>query len=242
MQQLLKEVTRFDESKLFARRQVSKLKSPKFIFMTDAQLEKAKKDAYENVQAKLQMPPVLEPNNEPPAVLARDEEIVGYTNCKIMFIDITPGQTNKSRLMSVRESDGTLRYPNHDERSRLNHIFYPQESRTIDPPKLFEDKYLQGLLQRRQYVYILDRACIQFEPDDPRYVAVTSKVYDYIDEGRDYDHLRSTRHFGPMCLYLAYNKRADNLMSEMTSKGYKEDAEKLVKLCKICQEPVADRM
>lgn len=237
VQQLLKDITRYEESKIFGRRKMKQLKSPKFVFMTDEQLERAKEDAYRNVRAKLQMPPVLEPNTEPPAVLARDDEIVGYTKFKIMFIDITPGHTNRSRLMSVREPDGTLRYPTHNERSRLNHIFYPKESRTIDPPKLFEDKYLRALLEKGQYLYVLDRACIQFEPDDPLYVNVTSKVYDYIDEGRDYDKLRSTRHFGPMCLYLAYNKRADNLMAEMSSKGYKEDVEKLVKLLEICQQP-----
>lgn len=234
IQKLLKDITRFEESKIFGRRVFKKLRSPKFVFMTDAQLQRAKEDAYHNAKALLQMPPVMEANTESPSVLARDEELVGYTKFKIMFVDITPGHTDRTRLMSVREPDGTLRYPTHEERSRLNHMFYPIESRSIDPPKMFEEKHLLDLLKRRQYVYALNRACIQFEPDDPRYVDLTSKIYNYIDDKQDYDELRSTRHFGPMSLYLAYNKRADNLMLEMLSKGFIEDAAKLVKIYNTC--------
>lgn len=235
VQKLLIDVTRFDESKIFATRLVPELKTPKLVFMTDEQLKKAKEDAYSQVKARLQMPPVMAANTSKPQVLSRDKDVVGYTKFKIMFIDISPGNSDRNRLMSVRESDGTLRYPNHQERSRLNHMFYPNECRPIDTPKLFEDKNLLDLLKRKEYLFVLNRACVQFEPDDPRYVAVTSKVYTYVDEKRDYDMLRSTRHFGPMCLFLAYNNRVDSIIREMLSKGFKEDAEKMTELCNICQ-------
>lgn len=234
VQKLLKDITRFEEKKIFANNPVSRFRTPKFIFMTDKQLEKAKQDAYENVEARLQMPPVMAPNTADPEVLSRDEEIVGYTKFKIMFVDIGPGYTNRNRLMSVREPNGTLRFPTHSERSRLNHIFFPHESRTIDEPKLFQEENLIRLLKRGEYRYILSRACIQFEPDDPRYVNATTSVYEYIDHKGDYDKLRSTRYFGPMCLYLAYNKRADDLILEMLGKGLVEDAVKLVKIYNTC--------
>lgn len=234
VQKLLKDITRYDETKIFARRVMPRINSPKLMFMTDKQLEKAKEDAYEQAKARLQMPPVLSPDVSEPEVLARDEEIVGYTKAKIMFIDIGLGYTNRTRLMSVREADGTLRFPNHEERSRLNHMFFPDESKSIDAPKLFEEKNLIKLLKRREYVYVLNRACVQFEPDDPRYVAATSQVYNYIDSKNDFDKLRSTRHFGPMSLYLAHSKNADNLILEMLSKNLIEDASKLVKIYNTC--------
>lgn len=231
---LLQEITRYDESKLFARKPVPRLKTPQMMFMTDDQLRRAKEDAYSRVEARMQMPPVMEADTSEPKVISRDEEITGYTQFKIMFIDIGPGYSNRNRLMSVREPDGTLRYPTHAERSRLNHIFFPSDHRSIDSPKLFEEENLLKLLQRKDYVYVLNRATIQFEPDDPRYVDITTRIYNYIDDKGDFDHLRSTRHFGPMCLFLAYNRRPENLILEMLSKDLVGDAVKLVKLYNIC--------
>lgn len=234
VQKLLKDITRYDEKKIFAQKVVPRLRTPKLVFMTDSQLKKAKQDAYDLVKARLQMPPVLAPDLSEPEVLARDEEIAGYTNFKIMFIDIGPGISNRERLMSVREPDGTLRFPTHEERSRLNHMFFTEKYRSIDPPQLFEEKNLNKLLDRKEYIYVLNRACVQFEPDDPRYVKVTSHVYNYIDRKNDFDKLRSTRHFGPMSLYLAHTKNADNLILEMLAKKLIEDAYKLVKIYNTC--------
>lgn len=240
VQKLLKDITRFDQSKVFARRQVENLRSPLMIFMSDKQLEVAKEAAYKNAEGRLQMPPIMEADTSEPVILSKDEDIVGYTKFKISFVDISPGHSNRTRLMSIREPDGTLRYPTHKERSRLNHIFYPGEYKCIDVPKMFEEDNLSKLLEKREYLYILDRACLQFEPDDPDYVAIISKVYDHIDVKKDYHLLRSTRHFGPLSLYLAYNKKANGLLVEMITKGLKEDAVKLVKIFNECHDVVVD--
>lgn len=234
VQRMLKDITRYDDKKIFRRRQVPSLKSPKLMFMSDNQLERAKQEAYDHAKARMQMPPVMAANNKEPEILSRDDDIVGYTKFKVMFIDISPGFTDRNRLMSVREPDGTLREPTHSERSRLNHMFYPNEFRSIDTPKLFEEKNLLKLMLRKEYEFTLDKACIQFEPDDPRYVKITSYIYEYIDDAGDYDKLRSTRHFGPMALYLAYHNRADRLIKEMLDKNYDQDAANLTKICEIC--------
>lgn len=233
---MLKDITRFTEDKIFEQRSVSRLRTPQMIFMSDKQLEIAKQTAFDHAKARLQMPPILEADTSEPKVLSKDEEIVGYTKFRVMFVDISPGHSDRNRLMSVREPDGTLRYPTHSERSRLNHIFYPNEYRSIDRPKMFEPENLSKLLQRGEYVYILDRACLQFEPDDPAYVEATSKVFTHIDDLKHYDKLRSTRHFGPMSLYLAYNKRANGLLVDMMTKRLKEDAIKLVKIYNTCHD------
>lgn len=234
VQKLLIDITRFNEEQIFASRPVPSKQSPQLIFMTDDQLQKAKQDAYENVKARMQMPPVLSPDTSKPKVLSHDPELVGYMQSKVMFIDVGPGYTNKTRLMSVREADGTLRYPSHEERSRLNHMFYPSEEKSIDSPKMFEKDNLFRLLKKKEYRYILDRACVQFEPDDPRYFSITSQVYDYINDKMDHDRLRSTRHFGPMSIYLAYHKNADDLIIEMLGKNLIDDAAKVVELYDTC--------
>lgn len=234
IQKLLKDITHFEESRIFANRLVECLETPRLMFMTDKQLEVAKKQAYEEAEARLQMPPVLEADTSQPKVLSKDEELVGYTNLKVMFVDLSPGQSERSRLMSVREPDGTLRFPSHEERSRLNHIFYPHESKPVDTPKLFEPSNLLKLLNKEEYNYVLDRACLQFEPDDPRYVEITSEVYTHIDRKKHYDKLKSTRHFGPMSLYLAYNDCVQGLVVHLVTHKLSKDAAKLVKVYNTC--------
>ncbi len=72
--------------------------------------------------------------------------------------------------------------------------------------------YLKECLAQGEYQFVLDRACAQFEPDDPDYIRVTRKTYDLVDENCQYATLRSTRHFGPMVLHLVLCKRLDNLL------------------------------
>lgn len=67
-------------------------------------------------------------------------------------------------------------------------------------------------MDQGEYEFILDRACAQFEPDDPEYIRVTRKTYNHIDENGSYSSLRSTRHFGPMALHLVLSKRIDSLL------------------------------
>jgi small subunit ribosomal protein S22 len=234
VQNLLRDITRYRPERIFRRRQVRQLKTPKMMLMSNEQLERAKEEAYSHAKARTQMPPVMSVNDSQPITLACDEEIVGYTKFRVMFIDISIGSSDRDRLMSVREKDGRLREPTHEERSRLNHIFYPGEGRSVDTPKMFEEKRIMDLCRRKEYEFILNRACIQFEPDDPRYVAITSKVYDYIDKVGDYDMLRSTRHFGPMSLYLARNKKTNGLINDMITRNLIEDAVKLVRIGYEC--------
>ena len=77
---------------------------------------------------------------------------------------------------------------------------------------MFEDQHLQDCLKRGEYEFVLDRACAQFDPDDPNYIRVTRKTYDFVDDKRHYATLRSTRHFGPMALHLVLSQRMDDLL------------------------------
>lgn len=233
VQKMLKEITRYDDKHIFRRHTGETIKKPQMMFMTDEALAMAKQQAYENAKAEMQMPPVLEPNTEEPKILAHDEAITGYTKNRVVFVDITTRASHRNRFMTIREPNGLLRYPTLEERSRYTHMFYPGQGQ-IDIPKMFSGEHLEALLKRKEYVYVLDRACVQFEPDDPIYVQVNQRVFRRVNEKKDFEMLRSTRHFGPMCLRLAHDNQIDNLLAYMQSKEQLDDCVKLIKLYYMC--------
>jgi len=162
--------------------------------------------------------------------LSRDPELKEFENCTLICTDITYGVSNRNRLIVARDTDGTLRQASWDERDRMNQIFFPQKHRKLTMPKMFEDEYLQAVLNDRRYKFILDRACIQFEPDDQKYISVTTKTYDHIDSTRSYSDLLSTRHFGPMAFYFCFYKRLDNMLLDFINKERLESAVDLIQL------------
>lgn len=88
----------------------------------------------------------------------------------------------------------------------------------------------QDVLNRHEYKFFLDRACVQYEPDDPKFIFLTSKCYEHINETRKFDILRSTRHFGPLAFYLAFEQKIDYLLIDMKERGLLEDANQLIQL------------
>ena len=77
---------------------------------------------------------------------------------------------------------------------------------------MFLKEQLEELLNNDRYLYILDRNCEQFEPDNPSYIATAEAVYEHINTNSCYDTLWSTRHFGPMVFYLVWEKKCDDLI------------------------------
>jgi small subunit ribosomal protein S22 len=100
----------------------------------------------------------------------------------------------------------------------MNQIYFPRDGKDFDVPKMFSSpEVLRQLLSRASeqdntYEFVLDRACLQFEPDDPLFVDVCEAVYDEINEKRRFDFLKSTRHYGPFVFYLARTRKMDNLL------------------------------
>lgn len=90
--------------------------------------------------------------------------------------------------------------------------------------------FLQPILERGDYEFILDRACIQFDPDNPNFHRVTQTTYDYVDKELQHEKLRSTRHYGPMIFYLAWSKKLDCLLIENITMERIEDAALAIKL------------
>jgi len=220
-----------DYNKVFRNRKDGhKLDPPQYKFLTDEQLEEATEAAKRRAEKYLQMPPVVKQRLDTSVPLCEDAALQGHNTAKYVFTDITYGLKDKERFIVIREQDGTLRHATWQERDRMIQTFLPKPGREIQKPNMFHGEYLQALLNRNEYEYILDRACVQFEPDDPDYQAITGEIYEHINAEKHFDILRSTRHFGPMVFHLVWTSNIDNLLCEMIETSRIKDAALLVRL------------
>ncbi|XP_063229501.1 small ribosomal subunit protein mS22 [Bacillus rossius redtenbacheri] len=234
VQTLLKQLTRVDLGKVFRkRRNERKLAPPQYKFLTDDQLKQAVKEAREKVDRKLQMPPVVKSSGEVDEVLSLDPELKGYCDTAFVFTDISFGVSSRDRLVVVRDPDGTLRKASREQRSRMNQLYFPVGGRQMKMPRMFEEQYLKSLLEQHEYEFVLDRACIQLEPDDSEFHRIAATAYDHVDDHCQYDALRSTRHFGPLAFHLAFHRRIDNLLLDTIQAGRLDESAALVKLFHI---------
>ncbi|GFT23952.1 28S ribosomal protein S22, mitochondrial [Nephila pilipes] len=232
VQKVLKKITGLDYDKVFAPVE-TEIESNKYEFVTEKRLKELQDIAAAKAQEKLEMPPVMEVREPINVVLSKDPELQGYLEYRTIFTDISPNVSSRDRIITVREIDGTLRKATWDERERMNQIFFPITGRKLEIPKMFESPHLENLLDEGSYKFVLDCACVQFEPDAPDYHRVTSQTYEHIKQKKTFNALRSTRHFGPMAFYLAYKKNIDPLLLDMISRQMISDASDTVKLLYI---------
>lgn len=207
-----------------------KLDLPTYKFVTDEQLQEMMKDAEVKADELLQMPPVLKIRGVRDRVLSRDPALQGYDAATYIFTDITFGIKNIDRIIIAREPDGTLREADWPLRDRMNQVYFPLPGRELKPPLMFQDNYLEKLLTRKEYEFILDRSCIQFEPDDLDYQRVTTITYQHVNDNNDFEILRSTRHFGPLAFFLLWHKEIDNLLLDLIQSSQIQEANVLLQL------------
>ncbi|KAK5646806.1 hypothetical protein RI129_005270, partial [Pyrocoelia pectoralis] len=200
--------------------------------MTDEQLQETIEEAKRRAENILHMPPVLQLRNSINRIYANDIPLQGLEDTNNVFTDVTFGLKDRDRLIVVREPNGTLRDANWDERDRMNQVYFPKSHRKLKVPKMFYDDYFQSLLKREEYEFILNRACVQFEPDHPDYQRVSSITYQYLNDNNGFERLRSTRHFGPLAFYLSWFKNIDNLLLELIETAQIEEANHLLHLHK----------
>ncbi|XP_037090358.1 28S ribosomal protein S22, mitochondrial-like [Pollicipes pollicipes] len=219
-----------------------KLEAPQYLFMTEEDITKEQHRISSGLREKLQVPPVLNARKPVECTLATDPGLVGLYDSKLVCIDISPDLSDRKRMVCVRETDGTLRTANWDERSRMCQIFIPVEGRSVTTPMMFTEPHLKACLDREDYTLVLDRACLQFEPDDPDYIRVTSATYDHVDGTRLYDRLQNTRHFGALAFYLAWHRRIDNLLLHFIQLEKLDKAVHLIALFRLLRstEPISE--
>lgn len=137
-------LTTLDYNKVFrTRKDGYKQKPPEFKFLTDEELEEARKAAQYRAKKYLQMPPVVKERLEPSEPLCEDPALQDHDTVKYVFTDITYGLKDRQRSIVVREPGGTLRHAFWKERDRMIQTFLPKPERKLQKPKMFEDEYMK---------------------------------------------------------------------------------------------------
>lgn len=202
--------------------------------MTTEQIQEEVEAALQRAEVKLQMPPVMKIKEENIEVLSEDPSLQNFDDSDYVFTDITYGVPDADRNIVIRSVDGTLSTASLEVRKRLNQFYFPLHGRQVRVPKLFDADNLRELLARDAFEFVLDAMCIQFEPYERQFHEISGSVYEYIDEHKRFDALRSTRHFGPMAYFLAWHNRTDNLLLDLIQNDYLDNCVDLVELsCRL---------
>jgi len=217
--------------KVFKRRRLGVASQrPIYQFMTGEELAEAQQDMRARARAKLVSPPCMEERGSKSRRLEVDTQLQGFSVSKFVFTDISYGVSDRERVVVVREPDGSLRTAEWEEQDRVTGVYFPREGRKHYEPQMFEPAQLAGLLGPDKYEYILDRNCLQFEPDHPTYLRTLGLVHAHIVEHGHFDTLHSTRHYGPLVFSLCWNKELDSLLIHLLSKGRLPEAVLTVQL------------
>lgn len=229
VQRLLYRVTHLDLNRIFKVHK-QRLSTPDVKLLTEADLQQHQDDVERKAKEKIKFPPVMNARKPIEHVLAYDPELAMFDQTKIVFTDITYDIKHRDRFIVVRDLDGSLRKATWAERDRMLQMYFPVDGRKMVLPRMFQPDLLEDVLNNQNYEFILERACLQFEPDDPEYHRVTQRTYVHIDQTRSFQDLRSTRHFGVLVFYLLQHRKVDNLLIDMIQRNLLSDAMDVLKL------------
>lgn len=210
--------------------------------LTDQELQEELAQGRQMVEANLQMPPFLSAREPRENIISSDPDIAPALNAKYVFIDISEaGRIKKygDRPVVVRHENGDLTTADWETYDRIMQIYSPVNSREIYMPKMFEEQTLEDLLKTgaAAYHYILERACVQFEPDNDHFVRVTQRVYEDIYQKALFREIRGTRFYGPMIFYFCWTKKSlDPILVDCLRKNLVEEAANMINVSQLVQD------
>ncbi|KAH8268583.1 hypothetical protein KR026_009666 [Drosophila bipectinata] len=238
-QKLLQSMTQLHLDRVFRKRTVPD-NSSETKFMTTEQLESDFQSLMEKAEHMLQMPPVVKIKEDVDRIIAKDPALKDFADTKYVFTDITFGRRQSERKVVVRETDGTLAYATLDTTKRMNQLYFPLEGRQSYTPRMFAlEELMAKCLTEHKYEFVLDRLLVQYEPHEPEFHNISARVFEHLNESKQFDLLRSTRHFGPMAFFYAWHRCIDDLLYDMIRRDYLSNAVELIALSyKIHKVPV----
>uniref|UniRef100_A0A0N4ZTM9 28S ribosomal protein S22, mitochondrial n=1 Tax=Parastrongyloides trichosuri TaxID=131310 RepID=A0A0N4ZTM9_PARTI len=234
VQNLLRNLTGLNTSgKIFTEKKIHSQERSHFALMTDEAYQKTLQKMEDIGKQFLQFVPLKEPRSTKVTILDKDPEIANFDQSKFIFTDITFDATDQDRTIVVREIDGTLRSATPSEHDRMNRLFYEKPNRPVLEPAVFSGDDLMTALNTNKHEFVLDWACWFYEPDDPKYVELSKKIFDEILENKKFDVLYSTRHCGQFLFYCALNKEVEDLLKFYKDNGRIAEAANFIRLYKI---------
>jgi len=186
---------KLDLGKIYNEQLVKTQERSHFALMTDKMFNKMLRKMEQRSFNLLQPVPFKEPRQKEPQILDTDSEIENFDTAKYVFTDVSYNTTEQNRIVVVREPNGNLRTACPEEHDRMNRIFFEKPDRPVSEPAIFSTPHLEKALERDLHRFVLDWACHFFEPDDPRFIEISSKVYDWTLRNDKIINLHSTRHF-----------------------------------------------
>lgn len=198
--------------------------------MTEEELQESVREAHNKANELLQIPPAVPVQLSDTKILSKDPALQGLDTSKFVFVDITFGTSDHERIITIRDLDGTLREADLETHQRMTQTYFPKPGKTIKPPRVFSDEYFENLLNQQEYEFVLDLACLQFEPFNSEYQRIISITFQHLNDNNGFEKLRSTRHFGALCFFLIWNKNIDNLLLDLIETLHVDEAHQLLEL------------
>ncbi|XP_052819880.1 28S ribosomal protein S22, mitochondrial-like [Mya arenaria] len=184
--------------------------------LSDEELMKEKERAESLTERRMQMPPYMSERVLPSKPLLKDPQIAPALDSKYVFIDISARSKRipmkHARPVVVRHENGDLCVADPEIHDRVVRTYLLEPGQEVIPPTLFQDKHLKELLQPEKYLYLLDLACSQFEPDNPEFIRITHLIYDHAAANENFRVLEGTRFFGPLVFHLAVKDKLEPLL------------------------------
>uniref|UniRef100_A0A0N5BLG6 DUF3822 family protein n=1 Tax=Strongyloides papillosus TaxID=174720 RepID=A0A0N5BLG6_STREA len=205
----------------------------RFALMTDEAYYDTLKKMEDIGRQFLKFVPMKEPRSTEVNVLEKDPGIANFDTSKFIFTDITHDVTDNDHTAVVREPDGTLRTATPSEYYRMNRLYYEKPNCPVYEPAVFSGKDLEYTLDTMKHEFVLDWACWFYEPDDPKFVALSKKIFEEMLRNNKFDILYSTRHYGHFLFYCTLNKQTTGLLNHYGKKEMLTDAANFIKLYKI---------
>ncbi|KAL4220882.1 28S ribosomal protein S22 [Mactra antiquata] len=242
VQKILEELTGFDVKKTFYQRAQYANKEPNYKVLSDVELEEEIEKAKEIKARRLQMPPFMDIRKPKDDLLSDDPDIAPALTSKYVFIDISDNlrriPVESKRNVVCRHEDGKLKVADWEQSDRVVRMYYPVAGRNVFIPKMFEEEQLEKILTHENYIDILERACVQFEPDSSDFIRITHRIYEHIAQNGDFDVLHCTRFYGPMVFYFAWFNKIEPLLMHMMNNDHLTSAVHLINLkCMLHKEP-----
>jgi len=235
VQTILKRLTGCDMDKIFKKRLVEKLDTPKYTVATEEELVAQEEKSVAAAQERLEMPTLRGMREPIDIILDEDHGLIDFDEhgADFVFTDISDSVDDYNRAIIVRENrTGILREADWDLREKINNLYWSPMGfeKLIEKPPLLEEENLNFILKHDRHEEILDFIYTHFEEDSEDAITLLHKVYDNLGLTNNFELLLSTRYYGGLMYYFVSSGRTSELIEYFDEKERTDDAEDIEKL------------